>query len=379
MLIKVDRKKLLTALKRVTAIVKDPLLDKKYEPLTIMPVGEKELVFTFTNLDLQVRFSINAESVDLENEVAIPLGLDASKFQGIVSSMTDDIVHLKYSDPMIYVFGEEADKNSSFSIPNRVGYYSENKFDTSELEEDISHIEIDEVKLVTAISSLLECPTNERDYSGAVLFYKGKEGSTCCFTTTGAVVIHYDFIDSSYNFPDSFAVLRKNMAYIASLCDCNSISIYNGKYKAYFKINDTIIGDGYEIFVISKKILLSSIPNPSMVIAEKPIQFYVNSDVLNRVLNRANLIDGPGCDLSIVGSTATISSTSNIENYSETFDVIPISHSIDCSISFNHKLLMTTIKKQKRESFKVELTNAMILITNDERDLISVLATQRKQ
>lgn len=384
MLIKVKQKKLLTALRRVTAIVKAPLITQ-HEALTVKAEENNKLTLTFTNLDLQVQFAINAEEVSFENENEVTMssfGVDPNKLQGIVSNMTDDIVCIRVKDNVIAtLYGDESDKLTSFTINLKAGYYIEHKFDTSELKEETPCIEIDENRLIESLPTLLECPITERDMSTGVLFYKSRDGSLSYFTTTGSVLFHYNFADTAYTFEKpNLAIIRKDFAYITSLCDCNTLKMYDCDNRVFFKIKDSVIDEGYDITVISKKLAVSSIPNPTSIISEMPIQFYVNADVLGRVMARAKLFESDktvSCTLNIVDNKVEITSSTPVGTYVDTFEVIPISHSIDCGISFNYNFLLMAIKKQKKENFKIEIIpSKMILITTDEREMVCVIAAQ---
>lgn len=385
MLIKVNRKKLIAALKRVVAICKPGKeISAQFEPLTIYDCGGNELEFVFTDHELQVSFKIKAEEIQRLTGTSL-FGVNPNTLFGIVSTMKDDVVSIKIKENKLNIYGSESGKKTSFALMMKPGFYTEtNKLDLSELEqESISCVELDEFRFVDAVSNLLECPMNEKTFSNFIMFYKSKNGSTCMFTTSGSVVVHFDFVDSFYGFDkDSLSIYRKNIAYVASLCDGNTLKICLGKNRVYFKIKDTVIDDGFDIVIVSKKGENPSIPPVERIITEKPIQFYVESMTLFDVLSKVSLIDGVGFELEVNGDKATVTSENNGNNYIETFDIEPISEIPQCVSSFSHKLVNSSIKKQKTDKFKIELSEnsgmTTMIITDKNRHLVSVIAAQRK-
>lgn len=385
MLIKINRKKLISALKRVVAICKPGKeISSQFEPLTIYDCGSNELEFVFTDHELQVSFKIKAEEIQRLTNTSL-FGVNPNTLFGIVSAMKDDVISIKIKENKLNIYGSESGKKTSFALMMKPGFYTEtNKLDLSELDrEDVSCVELDELKFVDAVSNLLECPMNEKTFSNFIMFYKSKSGSTCMFTTSGSVVIHFDFIESFYGFDqDSLSIYRKNIAYVASLCDGNTLKITLGKNRVYFKIKDTVIDDGFDIIVVSKKGENQSIPPVERIIVEKPIQFYVDSSILFDVLSKVSLIDGSGFELEVNGDKATVTSNNNGNDYIETFDIEPISEVSQCISCFSHKLVNSAIKKQRTIKFKIELSEGpgmtTMIVTDKNRHLVSVIAAQRK-
>ena len=94
MLIKINRKKLISALKRVVAICKPAKeISSQFEFLTIYDCGGNELEFVFTDHELQVSFKLKAEEIQRLTGISL-FGVNPNTLFGIVSAMKDDSISI---------------------------------------------------------------------------------------------------------------------------------------------------------------------------------------------------------------------------------------------------------------------------------------------
>ena len=373
---------MITALRRAAVICK-PSASLECDLLTIYHVRENELQFAFTNFDLQVQFSINAEEIEVKNADENLFSVNPATLLGILETIGDENIVLDATLTHLSIKGDISGNVSRFDVVLKPGYYNkDNKLILSEIESgSLNHISFDEVRFKKAIDTLQECPVAAgKEFSDCILFYKDASGSTNLFSTSGSVVLHYSFPESAYEWDDSIAIQRKNVIYIAGLCDCNTLDVYNSSHRAYFKIKDTIINDGYDIVVVSKKVE-TSIPKIGKMIDPKETRFYINALSLTNMLNKASLICGngaPGIDLNIENDKLSVYAQCQGNEYQESFNIGPITPSASCLFSVNHRLVSLAIKKQKCLKFKIEISPGVMLITTDERDFVAVIAGLRK-
>lgn len=374
----VNRKKLLKALKRVGSLIKanDSLFLGKYEPLTVDVLNENVLQFTFTDGGLIVQFSFKAESIEGGNG---SFGVNHLQLQAITSSLTDENVILSYDNPLLEVKGCEEGKATNFNLMSKEGYYiKDGKVDFSEKDGE-SYLSLNSDSFVMAISSMIDCPVRENlALSENVLCYKNGSGSTCMYATSGTVMVHYDYCEP-YPLNSSLAIPRRTMAYVASLCEGGDIHIYKVNDSAYFEIPDNGIGDGFNINIKSKTTPGITIPNPELVISEKPIKVNVDSSLFEAALNRVNIFDSIGCDLLFSEDKLTISSVDSVGNrYTDMIDTTPISESPMAVIKLNHKILQSIIKHRNDVIYKIEVTDGeplpQIVVTDESRNMVAVLA-----
>ena len=390
MIIKFKRKKFLTALKRVVQLVPKQVLGMdQYDTATIKLEDDNNIRFEYSDSNVIVRFNINAEEIVKSDDDFKEFGLDATKLHNIVSVIQDDFVLLdfNFNASIVKVSGTDIDKNAIFNVVLKPGYF-EHK-DAVDVDKIIglkdTRIDIDEVKFVNAILNMNECPLiQSKNMSENISFYKDENGSTCSYTSTGSVVFFHNY-NESFTFDESISISRRNMCYIASLCDGNVISIRKepGKPNGYFIIKDTAIGDGYDIYVASRAFIGFKVQSVKNIIAEKPVKFKINRDDFINIIQRVAIVDPIGCHLTVNGDKFYVFVNDRPGNtYSQEIKIEPISEIIDnCMIQLDYKLLNLITKRFKPDKYIIEINGnqnkSEFLITSEDREQVSVIAGYR--